>query len=67
MVQRDFSYGLATDLQRRRIRVLPRRGHFFPERVHKSTADVKKISAALLMAEIGMAEAIQMLSRAKIG
>ncbi len=67
VVPRNFSYGLAADLQRRRIRVMPRPGGFFPEREHKSAAEVKKISAALLMAEIGMAEAIQVLHRAKIG
>jgi Xaa-Pro aminopeptidase len=67
VVPRDFSHGLAMDLQGRRIRVVPRRGSFFPEREHKSAAEVKKLSAALLMAEIGMAEAIQVLHRAKIG
>ena len=61
VVPQDFPYGLAADLQRRRIRVKPRPGSFFPEREFKSAAEVKKISAALLMAEIGMAEAIQVL------
>ena len=66
IVPQDFPYGLAADLQRRRIRVVARHGNFFPEREYKSAADVKKISAALLMAEVGMAEAIQVLRRAKI-
>ena len=44
----------------------PRPGNFFPERENKSAAEVKKISAALLMAEIGMAEAMQVLQPAKI-
>jgi Xaa-Pro aminopeptidase len=67
IVPREFPYGLAADLQRRRLRVVPRPGNFFPARELKSAAEVKKISAALLMAEIGMAEAIQVLHAAKIG
>lgn len=67
VVPQGFSYGLAAELQKRRIRAVPRRGSFFPEREFKSGAEVRKISAALLMAEIGMAEAIEVLRRAKIG
>src|ERR1035437_2658818 len=59
VVPQDFPYGLATDLQRHRIRVIPRPGNFFPAREYKSAAEVRKLSAALLMAEIGMAEAIR--------
>ena len=67
VVPQSFSYGLAADLQRRRVRVAARPGSFFPEREFKSAAEVKKISAALVMAEIGMAEGIEVLRRAKIG
>lgn len=67
VVPQNFSYGLASDLQRRCISVRPRPGNFFPERERKSAAEVKKISAALMMAEVGMAEAIQVLRSAKIG
>jgi len=67
VVPHDYPCGLVAELQRRRIRAVPRSGAFFPEREHKPTDEVKKISAALLMAEIGMAEAIQVLRRAKIG
>ena len=67
VVPQSFPYGLAADLQRRRFRVIPRHGSFFPQRECKSAAEVKKISAALIMAEIGMAEAIQVLRRSKIG
>src|SRR2546421_7143299 len=56
LVPQDFPLGLATDLQRRGIRVKARPGNFFPEREQKSTDEVKKISAALTMAEVGMAE-----------
>ena len=67
LVPQDFPLGLATDLQRRGIRVKARPGNFFPEREQKSTDEVKKISAALTMAEVGMAEAIQVLRSARIG
>jgi Xaa-Pro aminopeptidase len=67
VVPHDFPYGLAADLQRRGIRIRPRPGCFFPDRERKSAAEVKKISAALIMAEVGMAEAIQLLRSAKIG
>jgi Xaa-Pro aminopeptidase len=67
VVPQGFAYGLAADLQRRRIRVLPRPGNFFPEREFKSAAEVKKLIAALRMAEIGMAEGMRVLRRAKIG
>ncbi len=67
IVPREFPCGLAEELQHRRIRVAARPGSFFPERALKSAAEVKKISAALLMAEIGLAEAIQVLQAAKPG
>jgi Xaa-Pro aminopeptidase len=44
----------------------PRPGNFFPKRETKSAAEVRMLSAALLMAEIGMSEAVQVLHRAKI-
>ena len=66
VVPQNFPYGLAADLRRRRIALKPRPGNFFPEREQKSPAEVKKISAALMMAEVGMAEAIQVLRSAKI-
>jgi Xaa-Pro aminopeptidase len=67
LVPNNFPLGLATELRRLGVRVKPLPGNFFPEREHKSPAEVKKISAALTMAEVGMAEAIQVLKLAKIG
>jgi len=66
VVPEDFPCGLAADLRRRHVGVTPKRGPFFAERGHKSAAEVKKISAALTMAEVGMAEAIQVLRASKI-
>jgi Xaa-Pro aminopeptidase len=65
LVPPNFPLGLATELQRLRIsvRVKP---DFFSERELKSPAEVKKISAALMMAEVGMAEAMQAIKTAKV-
>jgi Xaa-Pro aminopeptidase len=63
----NFPLGLARELLRLGIRTRPRPGMFFPEREQKSPAEVKKISAALIMAEVGMAEGIQALKLSRIG
>jgi Xaa-Pro aminopeptidase len=65
-VPANFSLGLAEELKRLGISVKVPRGGLFPQRESKSPAEVKKISAALAMAEIGMAEAMQVLRAAKI-
>ena len=62
-----FSLGLARDLEKLGVKVRARPGFFFPDREIKSAAEVRKISAALVMAEVGMAEAMQVLRAAKIG
>ena len=67
VVPHSFPLGLAAELLRNRIRAKARDGSFFTEREQKSEAEVKKISAALLMAEIGMAEAIEALRSSKVG
>jgi Xaa-Pro aminopeptidase len=66
-VPENFPLGLATDLKKLGVRVKARAGTFFPEREIKSAVEVKKISAALMMAEVGMAEAMQVLRVSKIG
>ena len=63
----NFPLGLARELKKLGIKTSPRAGHFFPEREIKSAAEVKKISAALMMAEVGMAEGMQVLRNSKIG
>ncbi|MBP9901676.1 MAG: aminopeptidase P family protein [Verrucomicrobia subdivision 3 bacterium] len=67
LVPPNFPLGLADELKRLRIAVRPTRGNFFPQREQKTPAEVKKISAALMMAEVGMSEAMQVLRSAKIG
>ena len=66
-VPENFSFGLATELQKLGLRGKARTGNFFPEREIKAAAEVKKISAALMMAEVGMAEGMQVLHHSKIG
>ncbi len=67
IVPGNFPFGLALDLQQLGIKVKPRAGTFFAQRERKSAAEVKKISAALMMAEVGMAEGIQALKSSKAG
>ena len=65
-VPEGFSFGLATELTGLGLRVRARSGNFFPGREIKSADEVRKISAALTMAEVGMAEGMQALRLAKI-
>ena len=67
LVPQNFPYGLATELQRLHIEVKPKAGSFFPERELKSAAEVKHLSAALRMAEAGMAAAMEALRSARLG
>jgi len=66
IVPGNFSLGLAEELKRLGISVKARHGSFFSQREQKSPAEIKKISAALAMAEVGMAEAMQVLRASKI-
>ncbi len=65
IVPDNFPLGLAKDLKRLGIKLKPRAG-FFPKREIKSADEVRKISAALVMAEVGMAEGMQALRLSKI-
>jgi Xaa-Pro aminopeptidase len=67
LVPANFPLGLAVDLKKLGITVHPKPGTFFIDRETKTVAEVKKISAALMMAEVGMAEGIQALRGARIG
>lgn len=66
LVPGDFPHGLARQLRELKVKVKVKPGAFFPERETKSADEVRKISAALTMAEVGMAEAIHVLRHAKI-
>ena len=66
-VPESFPFGLASELRKLKIRVKLKPGPVFPEREFKTAEEVKKISAALMMAEVGLAEGIQALKSAKVG
>jgi len=65
VVPDNFPLGLARALKKLGVKVKPRPA-FFPRREFKSADEVRKISAALTMAEVGMAEGIEVLRRSKI-
>ncbi|MCW5559429.1 MAG: aminopeptidase P family protein, partial [Verrucomicrobiae bacterium] len=62
-----FPVGVARQLRKHGLRVKVRDGWFLPEREFKTAAEVKMISAVLMMAEVGMAEGLHALKRSKIG
>jgi Xaa-Pro aminopeptidase len=66
IVPDNFPLGLARDMKKLGIKLKPRTS-FFPKREIKSADEVRKISAALVMAEVGMAEGMEVLRRSKIG
>jgi Xaa-Pro aminopeptidase len=65
-VPENFPFGLAAKLKKLGVKVKAR-ADFFPKREIKSADEVRKISAALMMAEVGMAEGMEVLRRSKIG
>lgn len=67
VVPASFPFATAKQLLEHDVQVVPREGAFFSEREIKSSSEVKKISAAQMMAEVGLAEGIQALKKAKIG
>src|SRR4051812_40322244 len=66
IVPDNFPFGLALELKKLGIKANPI-PNFFPDREFKSADEVRKISAALTMAEVGMSEAMQVLRRSKVG
>lgn len=66
-VPASFPIGYANELSRMGIKITVLKGNCFPEREFKTAEEIKKISAAVIMAEVGMSEAIQVLKRSKIG
>ena len=67
VVPPNFPFGVAGELKKLGVRLTTTKGNFFPEREIKDASEVKKISAALMMAEVGMSEAMQVLRASKIG
>jgi Xaa-Pro aminopeptidase len=65
IVPDNFPLGLARELKKLGVKLKPQTS-FFPKREIKSADEVRKISAALVMAEVGMAEGMQALRHSKI-
>jgi Xaa-Pro aminopeptidase len=65
-VPATFPHGLARQLRDLDIKVRLCKGDCFPAREFKSTEEIKKISAALMMAEVGLSEGIQAIKRSKV-
>ncbi len=66
-VPANFPHGLARELRNYRIKVRVKKNGVFPQREFKRADEIKKISAALMMAEVGLAEGMQALKTSKIG
>ncbi len=66
-VPANFPHGLAKELRKFRIKVRVQKEGVFPQREFKRADEIKKISAALMMAEVGLAEGMQALKSSKIG
>jgi Xaa-Pro aminopeptidase len=66
LVPNSFPFGLAKELRNYKIKVRVKKNGVFPQREFKCADEVKKISAALMMAEVGLAEGIQALKTSKI-
>jgi Xaa-Pro aminopeptidase len=66
LVPANFPLGLAQELGNLRITVKVKPGNFFSKREIKTGEEIKKISAALMMAEVGLAEGIQALKSSKV-
>jgi Xaa-Pro aminopeptidase len=66
VVPDNFPLGLAKELKKLGVKLKPVAA-VFPKREIKSADEVRKISAALTMAEVGMAEGMEVLRRSKIG
>ena len=65
-VPQNFPLGLATELGELGIRVKPGKGGIFPQREQKTSAEAKKVSDALRIAEIGMAAGIRTLKSSNV-
>ena len=66
-VPANFPHGLARELRNYKIKVRVKKDGVFPQREFKRADEIKKISGALIMAEVGLSEGIQALKTAKIG
>jgi len=67
LVPELFPLKLANDLEQAGVAVKVKAGSFFPQREFKSADEIRKITAALRMAEAGMAAGMAALRASRIG
>lgn len=67
LVPSAFPLGLATELEKSGITLLPVPGLFYPEREIKTAAELRLIRRALAITEAGLARAMEVLGATKIG
>lgn len=65
-VPADFSLGIARALREEGIRMKPTKDAFWPEREFKTTKELRAITVALRIAEVGMARGFEVLTAATI-
>lgn len=65
-VPQTFPHGIAQELKSHGFKVKPKKGMLFPARQIKTADEVHKISGALTMAEVGVAEGIHALRNSRI-
>src|SRR5258705_4090843 len=63
----NFPAGLARELGKLKVKLNVKQSAFFADREIKTAEEIKKISAALMMAEVGLAEGIHTLKNSKTG
>jgi Xaa-Pro aminopeptidase len=66
-VPRSFPLGLAEELAKQKIKLVPLGGLFWPAREQKSPAELRSIRAALQITETGLKRAFEVLRATRIG
>lgn len=66
LVPRDFPLGMAHDLIKAGIKIVPVKADFFPERALKTKGEITALQQALKITEIGLARAHEILKSATI-
>jgi Xaa-Pro aminopeptidase len=66
LVPYDFPMGLAVELAKGGVNLIPVSGLFWPEREFKSAEELKSIELAIRITEIGLARGIEVLRAAEI-
>lgn len=66
-VPSSFPLGLARDLEKAGLQLVPQPGLFWPDREHKTAAELKLMREAIAITEAGMARGVEVLRAAKVG